>query len=116
MNADGSNQIRLTHNSANNEPAGDSPDGKQIAFISDQDGYRELYLMSSDGSNQKRITSLKEMISQVRWSPDGHYFGIISNLDKNYDPKNWKTWMVSLDGSVHMDLTQYTIRGVSWRP
>jgi Tol biopolymer transport system component len=41
---------RLTfRNRVNSEPAF-SPDGSRILFVSDQDGYAEIYLMNSDGT------------------------------------------------------------------
>jgi len=52
INADGSNQINLSKNSAyDNEPIC-APDGKKILFVSDRDGNNEIYMMDSDGSNQ----------------------------------------------------------------
>jgi Tol biopolymer transport system component len=117
MNPDGSDQTKLTQNSAGVLPVGLSPNGKWIAVISDQGGYRELFIVSIDGSNQKQITSLKQVISQAWWSPDGQYFSISSNLDQNYDPENWRTWVVSLDGSIQMDITTSAGNSlVAWRP
>jgi TolB protein len=48
MNADGSNQIRLTiHPAADFEPDW-SADGNRIAFSSDRDGNTEIYVMNPD--------------------------------------------------------------------
>jgi hypothetical protein len=36
---------------------------------------------------------------------------------KHYTPENWKTWIVSLDGSSQLDVSGYTGLGqVLWRP
>lgn len=32
-----------------------SPNGKKIVFLSDRDGYKELYVMNADGSAQERL-------------------------------------------------------------
>jgi len=57
MNVDGSSQVQLT-------TEGIMPswrvDGKQIAFISLRDGYKEIYIMDSDGTNQVNITNSSE--------------------------------------------------------
>lgn len=50
MNADGTNQIRLTNNQAVDSRPVFSPDGKQLAFSSNRDGNAEVYVMASDGS------------------------------------------------------------------
>ena len=34
-----------------------SPDSKKIAFVSNRDGNREIYIMNSDGSNQTKISN-----------------------------------------------------------
>ena len=57
MDADGSNQINLTSNSADDETPSWSPNGSKIAFSSDRVGNYEIYVMDADGSNQTRLTS-----------------------------------------------------------
>ena len=76
MNADGSDQTRLTENKSGAE--GDiapdwSPDGSRIAFISTRGGSRQVYVMNADGSNQTGLTSVAEGSSlyDAHWSPDG---------------------------------------------
>jgi len=59
INADGSGRQRLTFGDglgvatpANNAAPVWSPDGQQIAFVSDRDGRWRFYIMNADGSNQ----------------------------------------------------------------
>ncbi len=68
---DGNNLIRLTHNEAEEQHPEVSPDGKQIAFMSDRDGNHEIYVMNMDGSNQKRLTNNDVDDWYPSWSPDG---------------------------------------------
>ena len=46
MDADGSNQQRLTNNLNNDFSSSFSPDGSLIIFVSDRDGNDEIYLMN----------------------------------------------------------------------
>ncbi len=74
MNADGSDQVNLTQNPADDFQAVWSPTGEQILFVSDRDGgVRDLYLMDPDGSNIRRVFKRKRKINRNNptWSPDG---------------------------------------------
>ncbi|OQA13371.1 MAG: translocation protein TolB [Chloroflexi bacterium ADurb.Bin360] len=47
---------RLTFAAGDDWAAAWSPDGKQIAFVSEQDGNNEIYVMDRDGRNLRRLT------------------------------------------------------------
>ena len=60
MNADGSDQTRLTNNPAPDSGPSWSPDGKKIAFMSRSDenlDIIEIYVMNTDGSMQNKLTN-----------------------------------------------------------
>src|SRR5688572_9565780 len=46
MNADGSDQKRLTHDPASDSTPCFSPDGRKIVFASDRDGTSNIYVMN----------------------------------------------------------------------
>lgn len=48
-----------------------SPDGSTIAFVSEEPGWYELFLVGSDGSGLRRLTSEGADLGSLRWSPDG---------------------------------------------
>ena len=57
MDADGSNQQRLTDNVALDSCPFWSTDGSRIVFQSNREGNWDIYVMDADGSNQQRLTN-----------------------------------------------------------
>ncbi len=54
-----------------------SPDGKQIAFISDESGADNLWVMNADGSEPRQVSSEKvNLVHNPNWSPDGDYIAV----------------------------------------
>ncbi len=88
MNAEGTNQTRLTRSRREEWNPAWSPDGTKIAFLSNRDVYghpeasmepehqwevepSEIYVMNADGSEQKRVTKMEGHKGEPAWSPDG---------------------------------------------
>jgi hypothetical protein len=67
MNTDGTNQIDLTNNPANDWDPVWSPDGKKIAFVSDREGVNKIYIMNANGSDVRALTEGED----PHWFPDG---------------------------------------------
>jgi len=74
MAPDGSNQVNLTNNPADDFDPVWSPDGKQIAFVSNREtgagGGQFIYTMQADGSEVTRVSTQADSKSPD-WSPLG---------------------------------------------
>ena len=73
MNADGSEQTRLTEIS---EPEWItdphwSPEGQRIAFASIREGNWDIYVVNADGSGERRLTTDSADYESPQWSPTG---------------------------------------------
>jgi Tol biopolymer transport system component len=113
MNADGTNQTRLTDSPAADKWASWSPNGQKILFCSERDGNREIYIMNTDGSNQTRLTENPAADAAPSWSPDGTKIAFASRRDGNAE-----IYIMDADGSNPTRLTKNpTADGApSWSP
>jgi dipeptidyl aminopeptidase/acylaminoacyl peptidase len=102
MNADGSNQIRITDTGGNFRPVW-SPDGSKIAFTSDRDGNNEIYVMNADGSGPVNLSNHLADDGDPAWSPDGRKIAFRSNRDG--DPVLSAIYVMNADGSAVTRLT-----------
>jgi formylglycine-generating enzyme required for sulfatase activity/Tol biopolymer transport system component len=57
----------------------------QLAFVSDRDSPRQLYLMDADGSHPTRLTYTDKDIWQAAWSPDGRYLAFVQGTGDQAD-------------------------------
>src|SRR5688572_13658925 len=74
MNADGTDQRRLTHNKATDNQPALSPDGRTIAFTSQRAGGPDIFVMNVDGTGQKQLTRFSDRglgALNPTWAPDG---------------------------------------------
>ena len=63
-----------------------SPDGKQVAFMSNRAGSTEIWVSDSDGANLRRLTSFGRTLTGCpRWSPGGERIVFQSNLNGQLD-------------------------------
>lgn len=80
-----------------------SPDGKQLAFISDRDGNNDLYIANIDGMDAHKIVALPGYDTHPRWSPDGTK--ILFNSFPDSGEKAHDVFIINVDGSGLVNLT-----------
>jgi prolyl oligopeptidase len=69
---DGGNHLQLTRGAHSSDDPEWSPDGTQIAFISNRTGKQNLWLINVAGGEAEQLTDVKSGVSSFQWSPDGH--------------------------------------------
>ena len=80
-----------------------SPDGKNVAFISNMSGRNNLWLVAADGGFPVQLTVSDQRQSAPAWSPDGKWIAYQS--DYNGD-EMWDIFLVSPKNGKIVNLTQ----------
>ncbi|TLU66636.1 amidohydrolase [Thalassotalea litorea] len=84
-----------------------SPDGKYIAFTSDQGGGDNLWVMEADGSNPVAVTNETfRLINSPAWSPDGNYLLGRKHFTGSRSLGAGEVWMYHKTGGSGMMLTK----------
>lgn len=108
---DESELVRLTNDDAEDVLPLWSPDGKQIAFLSNREGSFDLYVMNADGTNVKRTVQLEiehetDLIDHdYYWLPDGQHMlyddrlitletGEVTTIKFAFDGLRYGAWLM----------------------
>ncbi|MGB6744784.1 MAG: hypothetical protein WBE38_14155, partial [Terracidiphilus sp.] len=84
-----------------------SPDGAELAFVSDRDGNENLWISNADGSSPRQISTMEDnsVFISPEWAPDGKSIYI-----SRYKPdmNAFELWRYSASGADHEPLEQVT--------
>lgn len=82
--------IQLTASKKSSSAPDWSPDGKQVAFLSDRDGKQQLYLIAPNGGESTQLTSVETSVTSYQWSPDGKQIAFLSADPESKEKKQRK--------------------------
>lgn len=104
MEPGGTNQTRLTNNTADEFFPVWSANGSKIAFTTDRDGdgHDQIYTMNANGSGQTRLTNDPAQDSEPGWAPDGSKLVFVSNRSA---APGLELWRVNANGTGLVQLT-----------
>jgi Tol biopolymer transport system component len=93
-----------------------SPDGGAIAFDSDRDGVRGVYVARADGSAARRVSG-DGFAAVPSWSPDGDRIAFVKAAPGR--PRVWNVWVANLQTGELRAVTNHRVGqawGASWFP
>jgi hypothetical protein len=110
LDADNLRVMTILDDGAKNYHVRPSPDGAQLAFDSDRDGERGVYVANRDGSEVHRVSG-PGFAAVPSWSPDGATLAFVrAETDR---PHVWNLWLQRLDGGSSRRLTSFRF-GQTW--
>src|SRR6267142_2555607 len=82
-----------------------SPDGKQLAFLSNRDDEQQLYVMRADGGEPKALTQPSWEIHEAQWHPGGTGLMLSATDHPESDQNTDRIFFLRLsDNSLAQDL------------
>ncbi|MGM9480206.1 amidohydrolase family protein [Roseateles sp. NT4] len=91
----------LTHSIAWEHQARFSPDGKQIAFLSDAGGGDNIWVMNADGSGVHAVTKEDfRLLNNPVWHPSGKYLLARKHYTGTRSAGSGEIWMFHVDGDA----------------
>ena len=118
MDGDGSvlEVTTIVNDGARNYHVRASPDGSRIAFDSDRDGERAVYVATRDGRNLRRVSG-PGYAAVPTWSPDSTRLAFIRAEPAH--PRVWNVWTAEIATNELRRLTSHSVGqpwGGSWFP
>jgi len=112
-----------------------SPDGKQLAFLSNRGEEQQIYVIRADGGEGVAITKGKRSVKSFEWSPDGKQIAFLApdaktdaeekkQKDKDdahvadKEDKRPQVWLVTVEGGETRALTKpnWEVDELAWLP
>ncbi|MGI2171547.1 amidohydrolase family protein [Shewanella sp. MF05960] len=84
-----------------------SPDGKHIAFTTDEDGGDNIWIMDADGANPHPVTKETfRLLNSPAWSPDSQYLVARKHYTGTRSLGAGEVWMYHVAGGEGVKLTE----------
>ena len=77
---DGGRPVKIAGTDRSEDRPRWSPDGKQLAFVSNREGGTQVWVIPASGGEPKKLTTIATGASGVTWSPDGKWIAFVSEV------------------------------------
>lgn len=85
MAVDGSEQVNISNNSAEDFYPRSTRSGNRLVFVSTRDGNQDVFTMNPDGTDQINVSDDAAQDAYPGWSPDAEWIIFSSNRDGDFD-------------------------------
>jgi Tol biopolymer transport system component len=108
--------VPLVRDGAANFHATMSPDGRWLAYDSDRDGTRGVYIAHADGSEPQKVSG-DRYAAVPHWSPDGARLAFLRAESRR--PRVWNVWIFDVGTRAMTRVSRHSVGqawGASWFP
>jgi dipeptidyl aminopeptidase/acylaminoacyl peptidase len=135
LNVQSKKTWRFAHSRKSSRNPAWSPDGSQLAFVSDREERAQVYVMPADGGEAESVTSGKNAVESLAWSPKGESIAFLAMepktdaeekkekdkddaRDVDKDDKPVRLWVIDLAGKKVRQLSsgKWSIAELKWAP
>jgi Tol biopolymer transport system component/C-terminal processing protease CtpA/Prc len=118
--AEGGRAERLTRTPAHEDKPCWSPDGLHLAYSSDAENNRDIYVLRLSDRAARRLTHHTGVDDKPDWSPDGRFIAFHSDRDKLLNlpvaSQVFDVWCVRAEGGTPWRLTRWRGENPAWSP
>lgn len=112
---DGGTAARLAPSSMHDSLPSFSPDGKEVAFLSNRSGKTEVWIASSGGGEPRRLTDNALVVGGPQWSPDGTQVAFTAALRSG--PEAYGIFLTPVTGGIPKRVPlKHTAIDPAWGP
>ena len=135
LNVQSKKTWRFAHSRKSSRNPSWSPDGSQLAFVSDREERAQIYLMPTDGGEAESLTSGKNGVVSLAWSPKGESIAFLATEPKteaeetkekdkddarevDKDDKPVRLWVIEVAGKKVRQISsgRWSIAELKWAP
>lgn len=135
VNVQSKKSWRFAHSRKSSRNPSWSPDGSQLAFVSDREERAQIYVMPTDGGEAESVTSGKNAVVSIAWCPKGDSIAFLAaepkteveekkDKDKDdarvvdRDDKPVRLWVIELANKKVRQISEgkWQIAELKWAP
>lgn len=112
--ADPAQPWQLTRGTGMDECPRWSPDGRQLAFLSNDDDHTQVYLISRDGGERRQLTHFDNNAIAIAWAPDGQSLVVAASVPMKPESLSGPATPVSDGGPEIVWRVPYKLDGMGY--